>query len=80
MPRCTIGNPNPRGLGGPYGFELLLPWYDGWLTKTLFTSLGKSLCKFTNFVPLGVCGLDLILPIVIIGVDTNGASITIIID
>jgi hypothetical protein len=27
-----------------------------------------------------VCGLDLILPIVIIGVDTNGASITIIID
>jgi hypothetical protein len=46
----------------------------------MFTFLGKSSCEFTNFVPLGVCGLDLILPIIIIDVDTNGALITIIIE
>ncbi len=39
-----------------------------------------SLCKFTNYVPFGVCDLDLILSIVWMGVNTNRASITIIID
>jgi hypothetical protein len=48
--------------------------------KTLFTFLGKSSCKFTNYVPLGMCGFDLISPIVVTGGDTNGALVTIIID
>jgi hypothetical protein len=46
----------------------------------MFTFLGKSSCKFTNFVPLGVCGLDLILPTIVIGVDKNGPLVTVIID
>jgi hypothetical protein len=41
--------------------------------------LGISSSKLTNFIPLGVCGLDLTSSIVWIGVDTNEASITIII-
>jgi hypothetical protein len=46
----------------------------------LFTSLRRSSCKFTNFVRLGMCGLDLIPPTIVIGVDTNGTSIIAIID
>jgi hypothetical protein len=42
--------------------------------------LGISSCKLTNFVPLRVCGLDLTPSIVWIGVDINGASVTILID
>jgi hypothetical protein len=42
--------------------------------------LGISSCKLTNYVPLGVCGLDLTPSIVRLGVDTNGASIIIIIN
>jgi hypothetical protein len=46
----------------------------------LFTSWGISSCKLTNFVPLGVCGLDLIPITILTGVDTNGVLVTIIID
>jgi hypothetical protein len=46
----------------------------------MFTSLGKSSCKFTNSIPLGMCGLDLIPLTVAIGADTNGALLTVIID
>jgi hypothetical protein len=41
--------------------------------------LGISSCKFTNFVPLGVYGMDLTPSTILMGVDTNEASITIII-
>ncbi len=76
--RCTISNPKyPRG---PGGFESPPPWFNGWLTNFLFTSIGKSSCKFTNYVPLGVCGLDLILLIVVTGVNTNGTSVIVSID
>ncbi len=81
MPGCTIGNPKYLGNhGGPSGYKSPPPWSNGWLVKTLFTSLGKSSCKFTNFVPLEVCSLDIIPPTILIGVDTNGALITVIID
>jgi hypothetical protein len=46
----------------------------------LFPFLGISSCKLTNYVPLGVYGLDLTPSIVWMGADTNGASITVIID
>jgi hypothetical protein len=44
------------------------------------SSRGISSCKLTNFVPLGVCFLDLIPIIVLIGTDTNRASVIVIID
>jgi hypothetical protein len=46
----------------------------------LFTFLGISSCKFTNFVALGGFGLDLTPSIIWMDVDTNGGSITIIIN
>jgi hypothetical protein len=42
--------------------------------------LGISSCKFTNYVPLGIYGLDLTPSIVWTIVNTSGASIIIIID
>ncbi len=78
LPRCTISNPKYHG--GLGGHELPPPWSDGWLTKTLFTSLKKSSCKFTNFVPLGVCGLDLIPPTLVTSANTNGTFVIVIID
>jgi hypothetical protein len=42
--------------------------------------VGISLCKFTNFVPLGICGLDLTPSTIWTSVDTNRASVTVIID
>ncbi len=81
LPGFTIGN--PKYLGGPSGlggFELPLLGSNGWLAKSLFTSLGISSCKFTNYVPLGVYGLDLTPSIVWTIVNTSGASIIIIID
>ncbi len=72
------GNPKyPRGLGGS---EPPLPRFDGWLAKKLFTFRGIFSCKPINFVPLGVCGLDLTPSTLWTSVDTNRASITIIID
>jgi hypothetical protein len=56
------------------------PGFDGWLTKTLFTFLGISSCTLTSCVPLGICGLDLIPTILWTCADTNGASVTIIIN
>jgi len=79
IPKFAISNPKHlKGPCGPSGFELLLHGSYG-LTKTLFTSLGISSCKLTNFIPLGVCGMDLTPSIVWTGVDINEASITIII-
>jgi len=46
----------------------------------MFTSLGLFSCKLTNFVPLGVYGLDLTPSTIWISVDTNGVSIIIIIN
>jgi hypothetical protein len=46
----------------------------------LFTSLGILSCKFTNYVPFGVCGLDLTPSIIWTGVDTNETSVILIID
>jgi hypothetical protein len=46
----------------------------------LFTSQGISSCKLTNFVPLGVCGLDLIPIIILTSVDTNRALVIVIIN
>jgi hypothetical protein len=46
----------------------------------MFTSLGISLYKLTNYVPRGVCGSDLTPSIVWTGANTNEVSITIIID
>jgi hypothetical protein len=64
-PRSIIGNPkypkSPRGLNGP---DPLLFGFDGYPTKTLFTSLGIFVCTLTSYVPLGMWGLDLI-PIII---------------
>ncbi len=84
LPGFTIGNPKYlgglRGPSGPSGYGPPPPRSDGWLTKTLFTSLGISSCKFTNYVPLGVCGLDLTPSIIWIGANMNGTSIIVIID
>jgi hypothetical protein len=46
----------------------------------MFTSLGISSFKLTNYVPLGVCGLDLTPSIIWTCANTNKVSITIIID
>jgi hypothetical protein len=72
---------NPKYLGGPSGLGGFEPVFRGsnGLIKTLFTFLGISLCKFTNFIPLGVCGMDLATSIVWTCADTNEDSITIII-
>jgi hypothetical protein len=82
LPKFTIGNPKyfggPRGHGGHGGFEPPPLNLMGDLAKKLFTSLGISSCKLTNFVPLGVCGMDLTPSTIWIGVDINGTSITII--
>jgi hypothetical protein len=78
---CTIGNPELLGgLGGPGGSKQLHPRSNGWLAKTMFTYLGISSWKLTNFDPLGVCGLDLTPSSIWTGVDTNIISIIIIID
>ncbi len=66
--------------GGHGGSKLPPPWSNGWFAKTLFTFLGISSCKFTNYVPRGLCGLDLIPTIVWTNVDTNRALIIVIID
>jgi hypothetical protein len=42
--------------------------------------MGIFSCKLTNYVPLGICGLDLIPTIILTVVDTNGALVTIITD
>jgi hypothetical protein len=77
----TIGNPKYLGGSrGPGGFEPLPPGFDGRLAKIVSTSLGISSCKIINFVPLGVCGLDLIPTTVWTNVDTNGTLVTVIID
>jgi hypothetical protein len=76
----TISNKKyPRihvGLGGfkppPFNF-------NGQLTNFLFTFLGISSCKLTNFVIFGICGLDLTPSIIWTSVDTNEASVTVII-
>jgi len=46
----------------------------------MFVSWGISSCKLSNFVPLGVYGLDLTPSTVCTSADTNGALVTIIID
>jgi hypothetical protein len=46
----------------------------------MFTSLGIPSCKFTNFVPLGVCGMDLTPSTICIGDDINGVLVIVIID
>ncbi len=75
----TIGNPKyPRDFGGPNGSEP--PRSYGWLTKTLFTSLGIFSCTFTSSIPLGFCGLNLILTNVWIDANTNGTLVIIVID
>jgi hypothetical protein len=65
LPGFTIGYPkypgSPSGLGG---YEFLPLGSNGQLAKTLFTFLGMFSCKLTKYVPLGICGLYLILTIV----------------
>ncbi len=68
------------GLGGPGEFESPRLRSNGWLVKIMFTFLGTSLCKFTNFVPLGVYGLDLTPSTIWTSADTNITSVIIIID
>jgi len=51
-----IGNPKylggPGGLSGPSGSKLPFLRFDGWLTKTLFTTLGISSCNSQTMFPL----------------------------
>ncbi len=53
---------------------------NGWFAKTLFTPMGISSCKLTNFVPLGVCGLDLTPSTIWTSGNINKTLVTIIID
>jgi hypothetical protein len=79
--RFTISNPKYLGgPSGPSGSELPPLGSNGRLVEILFTSLSISSCKFTNYVPFGVCGLDLTPSTIWISVDTNKASIIVIID
>ncbi len=74
---CTVGN--PKYLRGPNGSKLPPLWSDGWFTKTLFTFPRISSCKFKNYVPLGMCGLDLIPTIISSSANANKISIIVII-
>jgi hypothetical protein len=42
--------------------------------------MGIFSCKLTNYIPLGVCSLDLTPSTIWIGADTNGISVTVIIN
>ncbi len=74
--RFTIGNPKYlEGFEGPSGPSGLDPppfRSDGYPTKIMSTSLGIFVCILTRFVPLGVCGLNLIPTMVWVGALVNG--------
>jgi hypothetical protein len=73
LPGFTIGNPKYlEGFEGPGGPDPPPLRSDGCLAKIMFTSLGISICILTRFVPFGVCGLNLILTMVWVGVVVNG--------
>jgi hypothetical protein len=80
--KFIIGNPKYLkgfgGLGGPSGFEPLLPRFNGCQTKIMFTSMSISVCTLTSC--LGVWGLDLKLIIIWADIVTNGALVTITIN
>jgi hypothetical protein len=72
-----IGNKKyPKGHGGLSGPNFLPLGSDGHQAKILSTSLGIYVCILIRFVPLKICGLNLMPTMVWVSV-VNGASITI---
>jgi hypothetical protein len=83
MLRSIIGNlkyPKGRGgLGGHGGPNPPPLGSNDYLAKILSTSLGIFVCMLTRSVPLGICGLDLMLVMVWASIVVNGALIIVII-
>jgi hypothetical protein len=74
----TIGN--PKYLEGLGGLDPPPPRFNNYPTKILSTFLGISICMLTKFVPLGVCGLDLIPGMIWTSIIVNGDLVIITIE